>query len=72
MAANPSNATPRELLERHKAEVAVRAAEATGLAEAEPELLVIIEGLTQAWPVRGNAAVKAAKRVSHSLRHLHG
>ncbi|MBO6827477.1 MAG: hypothetical protein JJ879_14830 [Sneathiella sp.] len=56
------------LLERHKAEVASRAAAATGFVAAETELLVIIEGLTQAWPLRGDAAVEAAKQLARALR----
>ncbi|WP_177220562.1 hypothetical protein [Poseidonocella sedimentorum] len=40
---------------------------ATGLVEVETELLVIIEGLTQAWPLRGDEAVEAAKRLARAL-----
>ncbi|WP_108260670.1 TetR/AcrR family transcriptional regulator [Mangrovicoccus ximenensis] len=68
VAADPNSARLRALLERHKAEVASRAAAATGLAAAETELLVIIEGLTQAWPICGEAAAEAAKRLGHALR----
>ncbi|MDR6310379.1 hypothetical protein FHS66_003608 [Pacificitalea manganoxidans] len=31
-------------------------------------MLVILEGLTQAWPLRGEAAVEAAKRLGQALR----
>ena len=65
---DPNSEPLRRLLERHKAEVASKAAAATGLAAAETELLVIIEGLTQAWPLRGDAAVEAAKRLGCALR----
>ncbi|KUF11531.1 TetR/AcrR family transcriptional regulator [Pseudoponticoccus marisrubri] len=68
VAADPNSAPLRALLERHKAEVASRAAAATGLGAAETELLVIIEGLTQAWPLRGDAAIEAAKRLAQALR----
>ncbi|QFT79920.1 Transcriptional regulator, TetR family [Roseovarius sp. THAF27] len=68
VAADPNSLPLRALLERHKAEVASCAAEATGLGVAETELLVIIEGLTQAWPLRGDAAIEAAKRLAQALR----
>ena len=72
VAADPVSAPLRALLERHKAEVAVRAAEACGLREAEPELLLIVEGLTQTWPLRGNLAVEAAMRLGRALRGARG
>jgi len=68
VAADPGSEPLHTLLERHKAEVATRAATATELREADTELLLIIEGLTQAWPLRGKAAVDAAKRLGHALR----
>ncbi len=87
VAADPASQPLRELLERHKAEVAARAAAATGLGGdsvgadsrdtdsrgegsggAETALLVIIEGLTQAWPLRGDEAVMAAKRLGRALQ----
>ncbi|WP_246209535.1 TetR/AcrR family transcriptional regulator [Pikeienuella piscinae] len=68
VAADPGSDRLHDLLERHKAEVAGRAAAATGLKAAETELLVIIEGLTQAWPLRGMAAVDAAMRLGHALQ----
>ena len=66
--ADPNSEPLRGLLERHKAEVASRATAATGLVAAETELFVIVEGLTQAWPLRGEAAVRAAKRLTRALR----
>lgn len=72
VAADPKSVPLRALLQRHKAEVATRAAEACECPEATTDLLVIIEGLTQAWPLRGEAAVKAAKRLGHAVRDLHG
>ncbi|MFP3385989.1 TetR/AcrR family transcriptional regulator [Tritonibacter sp. SIMBA_163] len=68
VAADPNSDPLRRFLERHKAEVASKAATATGLVAAETELLMIIEGLTQVWPLKGDAAVDAAKRLSHALR----
>lgn len=68
VAADPGSLPLRQLLERHKGEVAERAAAATGLVGAETELLVIIEGLTQAWPLCGEATVDAAQQLGHALR----
>lgn len=67
VAAEPGSPRLRALLERHKAEVASRAATATGLAGADTELLLIIEGLTQTWPLHGSAAVAAAARLGRAL-----
>ncbi|MFC6641239.1 TetR/AcrR family transcriptional regulator [Sulfitobacter profundi] len=53
VAADPGSDSLRALLTRHKAEVAAKAAAATNLAGAETALLLIIEGLTQTWPLRG-------------------
>ncbi|KKM14322.1 hypothetical protein LCGC14_1707320 [marine sediment metagenome] len=68
VAADPGSQPLRALLERHKAEVASRAAAATGLGGSDTALLLIIEGLTQTWPLRGEAAVEAAKHLGHALR----
>jgi len=68
VAADPDSPALRALLERHKAEVATQAAAATGLSGSDTALLLIIEGLTQTWPLRGEAALDAAKRLGHSLR----
>ncbi|WP_339822937.1 TetR/AcrR family transcriptional regulator [Sulfitobacter dubius] len=67
VAADPGSESLRALLIRHKQEVAAKAAAATALEGAETELLVIIEGLTQTWPLHGEAAVTAAKWVSKAL-----
>ncbi|TMV83154.1 TetR/AcrR family transcriptional regulator [Thioclava sp. BHET1] len=67
VAADPNSDPLRRLLECHKAEVASKSAAATDLVAAETELLVIIEGLTQAWPLHGDAAVDAAKRLGRAL-----
>ncbi|WP_236549749.1 TetR/AcrR family transcriptional regulator [Profundibacterium mesophilum] len=68
VAADPGSVPLREVLSRHKAEVAHRAGEATGLAGREIELLVLMEGLTQAWSLHTDAAVISAKRLGHGLR----
>jgi len=68
VAAEPGSQPLRALLERHKAEVATRAAAATDLHGADTALLLIIEGLTQVWPLRGEAALGAAKQLGHTLR----
>ncbi|MDO6780196.1 MULTISPECIES: TetR/AcrR family transcriptional regulator [unclassified Marinovum] len=75
VAADPGSAPLRGLLDRHKAEVAQRAAEVCDLARAEDgqqtdagtAFLLILEGLTQTWPLRGRAAVDAAKQLGQML-----
>lgn len=56
------------ILQRHKSEVAERVAEITGQTGHEAELTVIMEGLMQSWPLYGEAAVEAARRLCLSLR----
>lgn len=68
VAAAPGDDDLRDLLERHKAEVAVRAAQATGLPDREIELMLIVEGLTQSWPLRHQDAVEGAKRLGAALQ----
>lgn len=70
VAADPSSLRLRTLLKRHKSDVATRTASAIELCGSETALLLIIEGLTQAWPLRGEAAVEAAKSLGHALRSL--
>lgn len=67
VAAEPGSQPLRALLEHHKAEVAAKAAAATKLKGADIALLLIIEGLTQAWPLHSEAALDAAKRLGLSL-----
>lgn len=67
VAADPCNASLRDLLERHKKDVAERAATAAGLAGQEVAMLVILEGLTQSWPLHGDQAVAAAKRLASAF-----
>ena len=61
VAADPGNPALRALLERHKQEVADRAGVLTQLAGQQVALLLILEGLTQSWPLYGDQAVTAAK-----------
>lgn len=68
VAADPGSERLRALLSRHKAQVARRAAAATGFGGHETELLVIMEGLTQAWSLHRDAALTSAKRLGHDLR----
>ena len=68
VAADPGSLPLRALLERHKSEVAMRASRAIELDGSDTALLLIVEGLTQAWPLRGEAAIEAAKRLGHALR----
>lgn len=67
VAAYPGNASVRALLTRHKHEVAERAALATGLVGQEIALLLILEGLTQTWPLHRARAVAEAKRLASAL-----
>lgn len=67
VAADPSSRPLRTLLEDHKHEVSQRAAAAAGLAGREVTLLLILEGLTQSWPLHGAVAVKAAKALVSAL-----
>lgn len=67
VAADPGSDSLRALLTRHKAEVAAKTATATNLAGAETALLLIIEGLTQTWPLRRAEAVTAAQRLARAM-----
>lgn len=67
VAAAPNDAALRALLAEHKAEVARRAAEAAGRPERAADLMLILDGLTQSWPLLHDDAVASAKRLSLSL-----
>jgi len=71
VAADPENPAVRALLTRHKHEVAERAAAATDLVGQDVALLLILEGLTQSWPLHGAQAVAAAKRLAAALAAGH-
>jgi len=68
VASAPQDMRLIELLQEHKGEVARLAARATALEGREAELLLILEGLTQTWPLHGAEAVKAARRLGQALR----
>ncbi|MDB6178685.1 TetR/AcrR family transcriptional regulator [Paracoccus sp. Z330] len=67
VASAPTDSRLHELLERHKSEVAARAAKATQLEGQEVSLLLIFEGLTQTWPLYRERAVASAQKLA---RHL--
>lgn len=64
VAAAPHEARLHALLDRHKSEVAARAARHAGLDEKRAvDVMLILEGLTQSWPLSGDAAVISARRL---------
>lgn len=67
VAAQPHSVALRQMLERHKAEVAERLAKAMGLSACRDELMLLHEGLTQSWSFMGEAAVDHAKTLAVSL-----
>lgn len=67
VAAAPNDDALRALLARHKSEVARRAADAAGLPGRAADIMLILDGLTQSWPLLGDQAVESAKRLSASL-----
>ncbi|MGJ8569134.1 MAG: TetR/AcrR family transcriptional regulator [Hoeflea sp.] len=67
VASAPHDPKLRALLQRHKSEVAQRAVAATGQTGREVDLTLIIEGLTQSWPLHREAAVESAQRLSRTL-----
>lgn len=67
VASAPHDPQLRALLLRHKSEVAERAVAATDQPGREVDLTLIIEGLTQSWPLYGDAAVESARRLSRAL-----
>lgn len=68
VSSSPQNKELRALLDRHKAEMADRAAIASDLQGRESEILVIVEGLLQSWPLRGEESVRAAKALGMLLQ----
>ncbi|WP_316013223.1 TetR/AcrR family transcriptional regulator [Roseobacter sp. HKCCA0434] len=67
VAADPASPALRDLLERHKAEVAARANAACGLPPEDLALTLVIEGLTQTWPLASDAALDASRRLARPL-----
>ncbi|WP_306029291.1 TetR/AcrR family transcriptional regulator [Stappia sp. MMSF_3263] len=70
VAANPDDKQLVALLERHKSDMAERAAEATGLARRKTELMLVIEGLTQSWPLYREQATASARTLVMALWRL--
>ncbi len=60
----PTDRSLRSLLERHKAEISQLAASQAGNDVTASDALVIMEGLTQAWPLAKEAALISAKRLA--------
>lgn len=67
VAAAPRNAALRDMLVRHKREVSETLAAAIGRIDRLEELTLLIEGLTQSWPLHGRQAVQSAKRLAIPL-----
>lgn len=67
VAASPDSAALRELLARHKREVADRVAEAAAIPDRTAEITLLLEGLTQSWPLNRDAAVAGAQRLAALL-----
>ena len=63
VAASPADLRLMALLAAHKAEVAGRVAEAANMAGREDDIGLILEGLTQSFPIRGANATISAKRI---------
>lgn len=61
VAAYPNEPMLKELLERHKAEIAENMLKVSGLNEVGHDLLLIHEGLMHSWPVCQDSALDAAK-----------
>tara|TARA_E500000305_G_scaffold89988_1_gene77125 strand:+ start:166 stop:687 length:522 start_codon:yes stop_codon:yes gene_type:complete len=67
VAAAPNDAALRDLLSRHKFDVAHKVASASNRVGHEVELTLILEGLTQSYTLYGTQAVDAAKQIA---RHI--
>lgn len=68
VAAAPDDPALREMLSRHKTQMARAVAEACDLSGREPELTLVLEGLTQSWVTMGDAALTAARRMAVLLK----
>ncbi|WP_298862725.1 TetR/AcrR family transcriptional regulator [uncultured Sulfitobacter sp.] len=64
VASSPTDPALRKLLEKHKEEVSQLASTKARTDMSTSDLLVIIEGLTQAWPLSKDAALASAKRLA--------
>jgi len=68
VASAPTDDKLIDLLQRHKSEIAERAARAARLAGREVELSLILEGLTQSWALYKSNAVESALKLGQALR----
>ncbi|MEQ6204708.1 TetR/AcrR family transcriptional regulator [Sulfitobacter sp. HNIBRBA2951] len=64
VACAPDDRALRQRLETHKLEVSQLAVTRAGADIAPSDVMVIIEGLTQAWSLSGEAALASAKRLA--------
>ena len=68
VASAPDDPALRVMLSRHKSRMACAVATACGLEGREPELTLILEGLTQSWVSMGDDALAAARRMAALLQ----
>ena len=64
VAAAPGNPALRAMLARHKQEVAEALAAVINRPDVMEDLTLLIEGLTQSWPLHKHRAVQSAKRLA--------
>ncbi len=64
VASAPGDQKLRQLLETHKLEVSQLAVARAGTDISASDVMLIIEGLTQAWSLSGEAALTSAKRLA--------
>ena len=67
VAAAPTDQALQSLLQRHKAEVADKAARAVGLPDQSAALLMIFEGVTQCWPLQGQETLHTGQALGRGL-----
>lgn len=67
VAAAPRDERLHALLAKHKAEVAGKIAELSGLPGRQGEITLIVEGLMQDWPLHGKKATDSAKHLGNLL-----
>lgn len=65
VASAPDDLELRSLLERHKSEVCRHATAISDEKVIESDLMIIIEGLTQAWPLKKEVALASARRIAN-------
>jgi AcrR family transcriptional regulator len=67
VSASPTDERLRILVRQHHSEVADRTSLAIGLPDSHVEIMLIIDGLTQNWPIHKDVALLSAKRLARSL-----